>query len=126
MSQTIFIIDDDQGIAEVVTIILSDEGYKVSTFSSEEDLEGQLDAHPPDLILLDIWLGGKDGRNILKMIRSLPKLKTIPVIMISAKHDAKQVAEEAGADGFLAKPFDINELLEMIKKLLGTSPSTSI
>jgi len=71
----------------------------------------------PDLLLLDIWMSGEDGRDICKKLKHTDATKNIPVIMISASRDIKESALESGADDFLAKPFEMNELLEKIEKL---------
>ena len=69
----------------------------------------------PDLLLLDIWMSGEDGRDICKKLKQSELTKNIPVIMVSASKDIKESALAAGADDFLAKPFEMNELLGKIK-----------
>lgn len=70
----------------------------------------------PSLLLLDIWMSGLDGRDICKELKSDDKTKKIPIIMISANKDTKQIALEAGADGFIAKPFEIDTLIETVER----------
>jgi DNA-binding response OmpR family regulator len=111
----IMIADDDPGIVDAIETLLEFEGYEViSTIDGATvlDMEREL----PDLLLLDIWMSGEDGRNICKKLKADEKLKHIPVIMVSASKDIKESAIAAGADDFLAKPFEMKELLEKIRR----------
>ena len=70
----------------------------------------------PDLILLDVLLSGKDGREIVKRLKSQEETRHIPVIMFSAHPSAEKTARAAGADDFVAKPFEMDEILAKIAK----------
>ena len=110
------IADDDPGIVDAIEMLLEFEGYQVSSTidgSTVLDMKHEL----PDLLLLDIWMSGEDGRDICKKLKQEDATKDIPVIMISASKDIKESAMAAGADDFLAKPFEMNELLSKIKNL---------
>jgi DNA-binding response OmpR family regulator len=110
------IADDDPGIVDAVEMLLEFEGYEVSSTvdgATVLDLKDEL----PDLLLLDIWMSGEDGRDICKKLKQIEITKNIPVIMISASRDIKESAIAAGADDFLAKPFEMNDLLQKIKNL---------
>jgi DNA-binding response OmpR family regulator len=112
----IMIADDDPGIVDAVEMLLEFEGYEVSSTvdgATVLDLKDEL----PDLLLLDIWMSGEDGRDICKKLKQIEITKNIPVIMISASRDIKESAIAAGADDFLAKPFEMNDLLQKIKNL---------
>ncbi len=111
--KTVMIADDDPGIVDAIEMLLEFEGYNVrSTFNGLDVLEM---TELPDVLLLDIWMSGEDGRDICKKLKESDATKQMPVIMISASRDIKQSAIDAGADDFLAKPFEMNELLEKIK-----------
>ncbi len=113
----IMIADDDPGIVDAVEIILDFEGYEVSsTVNGATVLDMKTEF--PDLLLLDIWMSGSDGRDICRELKQRADTKAIPIIMISASRDIEQSAYEAGADDFLAKPFEIDDLLGKIKRLL--------
>lgn len=113
----IMIADDDPGIVDAVEIILDFEGYEVSsTVNGATVLD--MTSEFPDLLLLDIWMSGSDGRDICRELKHRADTKGIPIIMISASRDIESSAFEAGADDFLAKPFEIDDLLGKIKKLL--------
>jgi len=112
----IMIADDDPGIVDAVEMLLEFEGYKVTSTvdgSTVLDMKAEL----PDLLLLDIWMSGEDGRDICKKLKASDVTKNIPVIMISASRDIKESAMKSGADDFLAKPFEMDELLKKIETL---------
>ncbi|WP_245447166.1 response regulator transcription factor [Mucilaginibacter celer] len=113
----IMIADDDPGIVDAVEIILDFEGYEVSSTANGATVLA-MESGLPDLLLLDIWMSGSDGRDVCRELKNKELTKKMPVIMISASHDIEKSAFEAGADDFLAKPFDIDDLLTKIKKLL--------
>ena len=109
----VLIADDDPAILEAMTLILEDAGYDVKT-TVNGHTEKFAQEYLPDVILLDIWMSGMDGRNICKSLKAKKLTKHIPVIMISANKDTEKIAKEAGADGFLAKPFDMKDLLSTV------------
>ena len=112
----IMIADDDPGIVDAIEMLLEFEGYEVtSTVNGAAVLE--MKEKLPDLLLLDIWMSGEDGRDICKKFKQVDITRNIPVIMISASRDVKESAMAAGADDFLAKPFEMNELLAKIRSL---------
>lgn len=115
--KTILIADDDEGILDATSAILEFEGYHVqSTLDGASVLrwEGVL----PDLLLLDIWMSGTDGTDVCRQLKNTEETKHLPVIMISASRDIEQYARDAGADDFLAKPYEMKDLLEKVKRWL--------
>jgi CheY-like chemotaxis protein len=115
----ILIIDDDADIMLVLASVVEDAGYQVSTIDHGDYLE-QIDAGAlPDLILLDMLLSGQDGRQIARRLKGQATTRRIPIVMLSAHPDAQREAREAGADAFLAKPFDLDALLATIAAYLG-------
>lgn len=116
MSKKILAVDDDNDILDVIQIILEDEGYEVSTLANGKYVFDMVDQNRPDLILLDVMLGGLDGRDICRALKENPDYKEIPVVMISASHNLNNLLLMPGApDNFLAKPFDIDKLIDMVK-----------
>lgn len=115
-SKKILIIDDDVAILEVMKIILEDKGYHVITTPTGDNIEEKVQDLSPNIILLDFWLAGIDGHYIAKQLKSKVSTKHIPVIMVSANHDPKKIAIEVGADDFLEKPFDIDDLVNIVEK----------
>ncbi len=120
MQKKILVIDDEIDILEFLAEILELEGYTVVTIDRADHAEQLLTADLPDLILLDVLLSGKDGRDIVKKLKHQAETRHIPVIMFSAHPNAEETARAAGADDFLAKPFELDELLKKIA-LLSTS-----
>jgi DNA-binding response OmpR family regulator len=114
----LLVVDDEQDILEFLKVILEDEGYIVVTTDKDDYLEGLNNDTPPDLILLDLLLSGKDGREIVKYLKMQENTKHIPIIMFSAHPGAQETTRQAGADDFVAKPFEIDLLLSKIKQHL--------
>ena len=123
MSHKILVVDDDEGIIEVIQIVLEGEGYEVHTNMNGEGLQSLSDL--PDLILLDVLLSGNDGRDICKLLKSNPRTQQIPIIMLSAHSDASKVADVSGADDFLEKPFDVDFLIAIVAKHLSSTKAAS-
>lgn len=117
MHKTVWIIDDDRGILEVTQIVLQEAGFNVLALDSQDALNMQLEKKVlPDMILLDILISGADGRDISKKLKSNPSTQQIPVIMMSADTNIEEKCKEAKADGFIKKPFDIDQLEKTVKK----------
>ena len=115
MSKRILVADDDRAILEAITMILELGGYEVKTTSNGADMK-QVLRYAPDLILLDIWMSGFDGKDICRALKSNNKTKHIPIIMISANKDTEKIAKDVGADGYMSKPFDMHHLLSVVAK----------
>ena len=112
-------MDDDSDILEVLQFILEDSGYEVDTLCDGHYLFDKIKARTPDLILLDIMLGSLDGRELCKNVKSRQETHNIPVILVSASHNVAGSMNQAGApNAFIAKPFDIDELLDTIRMQL--------
>ncbi len=114
----LLVVDDEEDILEFLKVILEDEGYMVVTTDKDDYLERLQNGTLPDLILLDLLLSGKDGRDIVKYLKMQEKTKHIPVIMFSAHPSAREITRQAGADDFVAKPFEIDLLLNKIAQHL--------
>lgn len=117
MKKKILIVDDEASIVEAISLVLEDQFEVASTLRGDQAVT-KAKSFKPDLILLDLLMSGSDGRTICKELKADEETKTVPVMMISAHPAAREGAQEAGADGFLAKPFDANELLASVESLL--------
>lgn len=130
MANTILVVDDEQGIRELLSEILSDEGYNVDLAENAEEAQNYRNRTRPDLVLLDIWMPDTDGITLLKEW-SNSGLLTMPVIIMSG-HGTIDTAVEAtqiGAVAYLEKPIPLQKLLTTVGKVLrGTSQykSTSV
>ncbi|MCR4305996.1 MAG: response regulator [Candidatus Daviesbacteria bacterium] len=113
----ILVAEDDQGIADVVKTILEMNGFEVFIAVDEQGVKS-MKTDLPDLLLLDLWMGHSDGKIICRALKSQPSTKHIPIILVSATRDLAKAAEEFGADDFLEKPFDMDNLVKKIRKFL--------
>ncbi|HMQ32173.1 MAG TPA: response regulator [Chloroflexaceae bacterium] len=115
-SRTVLVIDDDPAILRTVADILGDEGYDVVTAANGAEGLELLETVAPGLILLDMRMPVLDG---WQFARSLdPGKRAIPLVVMTAAQDARQWAREIGASGYVAKPFDLVELLETVERQL--------
>lgn len=111
----VLVIDDDPAILEAISIVLEGEGYSVKTVEDAQDAVSEVKNYRPDVIFLDLLLSGKEGTEIANEIKSDSRSKGIPVVLISAHPHAHDSARSCGADAFLAKPFDLDELLDAVR-----------
>lgn len=118
-SKKVFVFDDNVDILELCTIILEDAGYEIKTSSTSNNIIDQVNAYTPDIIFMDNWLPDVGGIDATRELKKHEVLKHIPVIYFSANNDVQSLAQQAGADGYLSKPFDIHELESIISKHLG-------
>jgi excisionase family DNA binding protein len=115
----VLVVDDDARVREFIRVNLEMEGYTVAEASSGEEALGAIDgSKAPDLVLLDVVMPGIDGWQMLQRMQE--RHGSIPVIMFSGKVDAASAADAAsrGAQGFIAKPFDPQQLIERAKALV--------
>ncbi|RYE18710.1 MAG: response regulator, partial [Sphingobacteriaceae bacterium] len=94
-------------------------GYEVASTQNGAAVPSVLKKNTTDLILLDIWMSGHDGRDICRELKRNSTTKNIPVLMISASRDVRQSALDSGADDFLEKPFEINTIIDKVARLIG-------
>jgi two-component system alkaline phosphatase synthesis response regulator PhoP len=115
LHKKILVVDDDKAILEAVAFILGQEGYEVSALSNGLNIEEYIYKHKPDALLLDLWLPGMDGNIITQRLKKDPRTKYLPIILFSASIDVTHIAKKAGANAHLTKPFDIKDLISIIK-----------
>jgi DNA-binding response OmpR family regulator len=120
MKKTILICDDDLDILEVTKIILQKD-YQVHTLPHCNDIFKHINEIDPDLILMDLWIPDMGGEAVTRLLKNSDKTKEVPVVIFSANNDIEKVAVDAGADGYLKKPFDIVTLGQTIGGFLNKS-----
>ncbi len=113
----ILVADDNPAILDALEIMLTDEGYYVDT-TEDGAVAQQIKKPLPDLLLLDVWMSGIDGRDVCKRLKSAAETKHIPIILLSATKGLEQIAKDAGADGFISKPFQMDHLLAVVAEHL--------
>ncbi|HVM53524.1 MAG TPA: response regulator [Acidimicrobiales bacterium] len=135
MSETILIVDDEEDIANLVALNLADEGYETHMVHRGDDALDLAVKLRPDLIVLDLMLPGVDGVEVCRLLRKDPRTTTTSIIMLTARNlPTDRVAGlEAGADDYVDKPFDLDELLARVqgrlrraRQLRQTSPLTGL
>ncbi len=116
---TVLIVDDDPGVHEMLTDVLSDEGYDViAALNGREGLE-RLHERKPDVILLDLMMPVMDGWRFREEMRHIEGANAIPVVVLSATHSIVDAAKQIQADGYIAKPFDLDQLLAKLADYAG-------
>ncbi len=118
--QTIFCVEDDGNIRELVVYALHASGFEAEGFECAAALYERLERGLPDLLLLDVMLPGEDGVTTLKNLRQNPHTAGLPVILLTAKNAEydKVLGLDSGADDYVTKPFGVMELLSRIKAVL--------
>ncbi len=114
----ILVVDDDTDILSVMEILLTMKGFEVEVTAKGENTFPKINTFKPDLILLDVLISGHDGRTICKQLKSNEETRHIPVIMFSAHPGAAATITDYGADDFIAKPFDVNNLIQKVNTQL--------
>lgn len=135
MSERILVVDDDEDIVRVVRINLELEGYQVGTAGDGQEALDEAIANPPDLVLLDIMMPRMDGLTALRKMRQHANLASTSIVLLTARGltEDRVGGLELGADDYVTKPFDVNELVARVKAVLrrtkaarDTSPLTGL
>jgi CheY-like chemotaxis protein len=119
---SIFIIEDDKALSELVGEVLAKGGFLTRFARNRAEINNEFNKPPlPDLVLLDVKLPDADGFQILERIRGNQKIKNLPVIMMTGKSEVTDVARglSLGADGYVTKPFKISGLVQAVNTVLG-------
>ena len=112
--ERVLIFDDDADILEVCTIVLRTNGFEVITEKNCEDILAKIDGHTPDVLLMDNKIPPLGGIQACRTIRASPMHMGLPIVFFSANQDVARLAEEAGADHFIEKPFDLDTLIAVL------------
>lgn len=117
------IVDDDETMVNLLSTVLEFEGFKTRKAISGKDALQAISEDHPRLILLDIMMPGMDGFEVLASVRGDPATESIPVIMLTARTDDRDMFEgwRRGADEYVTKPFDPHDLVEVINRVLSKS-----
>ena len=119
MSKQVLLIEDEPNIIEAISFILSRDGWSVKTHSNGADAVETVRERQPDVLILDVMLPGKSGYDILRELRDDPQSADLPVLMLTARGQTKdrEIAERAGCDAFMTKPFSNADMLETVRTL---------
>ena len=111
----ILVVDDEAPIAFMISMLLTAEGYVVSTAANGVEALQSIERSRPDLVMLDMRMPGMDGWGFARALRD--RGVSLPILVMTAAQDAGQWAAEIGADAYLAKPFDIFEMLDAVARM---------
>ncbi len=114
MAKKVIVIEDNRDILDLMQYILEDEGYEVIS-SVDGSVLGNVEQHDPALIVLDNSLANEKGSSLCRKLKTNPSTAKYPVILVSAVNGIEDIAKECLADACLSKPFDINELIAVVK-----------
>ena len=122
MEKRVLLIEDEPNIIEAISFILSRDGWDVKTHSNGADALDILRDRKPDVVILDVMLPGKSGYDILRELREDPVNAAMPVLVLTARGQSKdrEIAERAGCNAFMTKPFSNADMLETVRRLAGT------
>lgn len=110
----ILVLDDDPDICAMLKMVLEYHGYGAEEADGEEKAKTVLSAKKVDLVIMDMLLSGADGTDICRRMKEDEQTSSIPVLMFSAHPNAQKICMQAGADDFIAKPFEMNELMDKV------------
>ncbi len=115
----IYVIDDDMDLLKVVKSLLQKRGFDVSIFCDWEVANNAMKVCEPQLILLDVFLTGIDGLDVCQKLKASPYTRHIPILLFSAfPRIAESAIHDYGADDFMAKPFEVGELIKKVHSVL--------
>lgn len=115
--KTIYLVEDDNSLRDLIDFLLSDKDYNVEAFANANSFKRRIKIGDPDLILMDIMLPDGNGVDLCKDLQQKENKNKIPVILMSA-HADPSIADDSGACHFIKKPFDIEELYSEIQKFI--------
>ncbi len=124
MAPHVLLIEDEPNIAEAIRFLLTRDGLRVSHAADGIAALALLAQDPPDLVILDHMLPGMSGLEILTAIRANPESRAMPVMMLTARGRDREMAERAGADRFMTKPFSNAEILSEVRAMLAERRQT--
>jgi CheY-like chemotaxis protein len=122
---SVLVVDDQKEIRELATLVLQDAGYVVHCAEHGAAALEVVKKEPHSVILLDMHMPVMDGWEFVRRYRSGPSART-PLVVMTAAHDARRYASEVAADRFLAKPFELDDLLSTVEELVESSGETAV
>jgi CheY-like chemotaxis protein len=119
--KAILVVDDEPAILDMISELLGYEGYQVVTTSQGSVALTRAKDDPPALILLDLMMPGMSGWQMIAALKASPQTRAIPIVVLSARRDLSAIASDLGIATYLAKPFDIDELIAVVRQYTGAS-----
>ena len=121
MAKKIMTVEDSTSLREMIAFVLTEAGYDVIEAQDGQDAMSKLNASPVDMVITDLNMPLMNGIELTKSLRSTPSYKFIPIVFLTTESQIqkKEAAKEAGATGWIVKPFKPEQLLKVIKRVLG-------
>lgn len=121
MNKTILTVDDSTSVRQMVSFTLKEAGYDVIEACDGKDAINKLGSKSVNLIITDLNMPNMDGIELIKKVRLMPALKFVPIVMLTTESQAEKKMEgkQAGATGWIVKPFKQEQLLAVVKKVIG-------
>ncbi|MEQ7801822.1 response regulator [Pedobacter sp. ASV1-7] len=116
--RNIWIVEDDADIGYILQLILNDEGFDATLFASASAFRAAIARDLPDLLLMDVMLPDGSGEELCAEVKSSRRSEHLPVLMMSAHAKLEQITQRCAAEGFISKPFDLSQLLHIVKEQL--------
>ena len=116
VDRLILILDDDPDLCTMIKMMLEYKGYAAVEANNEQDARKLMTEKQIDLIIMDMLLSGTDGTDVCRRLKNDQTLAQVPILMFSAHPNAKDACLKAGADDFIAKPFEMNDLLDKVSR----------
>ena len=113
----VLVVDDDPGIRSVISAVLEDEGFPVTTAANGREALSSISSEEPALVLLDLQMPVMSGWEVINTLREAQT--TIPIVLMTAGFRAQAEAERCHADGFLPKPFNLDDLVQVVERFTG-------
>lgn len=119
----VLVVDDDPTIRRVLTLNLEADGYEVSVAGDGDEAKELARSIHPDVVILDVMMPVADGYSVLRALRSSPQTDDIPVVMLSARASDDEVFQgwQSGADSYVTKPFELDEVMSLVEKMVATA-----
>lgn len=123
MKKRVLIFDDDADILQICSIVLGNNGFEVITEKSCEDILSKIDRYAPDVLLLDNKIPPMGGIPASQAVKASPGHARVPIVFFSAHQDVARLAEEARADHYIEKPFDLDALVAILNRAIAGAAS---
>ncbi|MBI5162952.1 MAG: response regulator [Magnetospirillum sp.] len=122
MGKTILTVDDSASIRQLVKLTLAETGFEVCEAEDGRDALAKASAVPVHMVITDLNMPNMDGLSLIRELRKLPAYQGVPILFLTTESDdgRKQEAKAAGATGWITKPFNKDQLVAVVHKVLGT------
>ncbi len=118
LKKNIYVVEDNDDIRELVQYLLESEGYEVEAFANVSDFERKFELIKPDALVLDIMLPDGNGMDLCNKIKATASTENMPILLMSANTNALYINKKSTANDFISKPFDIDEFVQKVAKIL--------